>query len=173
MKKRSSVDVFLVVLALVLLVIVGYGVLSRTNSDAVVADAVTGDAAAADPLAESTEVIAADGSAITANFGFTGDAPASSGDAAGDASATLEEIAQPVETSPQWDLVNGSFAIVRARANVNVRVGPGLEHGVMRAIPNETEVQVLRRSFDQQWIRVMMSDGREGWIFGQLLQLSQ
>jgi len=165
MRLKSSFDVFLVALAMVLLVIVGIGVLSRSNQP---------EAADVSTQLSSEEVYAAapessGASGLGAEFGVAGSADDSSGDG-GDEAATLEEIDEPEETSVEWDL-NGTFAVVRAIMNVNVRVGPSLDYGVMIAIPNNTEVQVMRRSNDREWIRVKLRDGREGWIFGQLLDL--
>ncbi len=165
MRLKSSLDVFLVALAMVLLVIVGIGVLSRSRQP---------EAAAVSPQASGEEVSAASASddvevsGLGAEFGVAGSADESA--LGSDEAATLEEIDQPEETSVEWDL-NGTFAIVRATMNVNVRIGPSLEFGVMISVPNNTEVQVMRRSNDHEWIRVKLRDGREGWIFGSLLDL--
>lgn len=159
MKLRSTFDLFLLVLAMVLIVIVGYGLFMRGSQ----------------PTASNTAVVAANDSAsastedasISGSFGLGG-TPGQ-----GDESATLQQIDQPSEASQSWDLVNGMFAVVRATMNVNVRTGPGLTYAVIRSIPRNTEVQVLRRSNDHTWIRVLLSDGVEGWIFGQLLEIRQ
>jgi len=164
MRIKSSLDVFLVALALVLLVIVGIGVLSRNNQPRA---AVTASTSSGEEIAA-----AAPESAASNGLGSEFSGSGSDDNSTGDTSATLEEIAQPETASTEWDIVNGSFAIVRAIMNVNVRVGPGLDYGVIIAISPDTEVQVMRRSYDQDWIRVKLSDGREGWIFGQLLQLA-
>jgi uncharacterized protein YgiM (DUF1202 family) len=177
---RSGLDIFLVVLALGLLIVVGIGLASR-SSDATVKNLTS--ETAAETSADSAS--AAGESSVSTNFGFSGDVAAAAApvdaetasDAAAseeqaaagsDESATLEQIEQPDQFSASWDL-NGTFAVVRAIMNVNVRTGPSLDYGVKRSIPVETQVQVLRRSIDNEWIRVMLSDGEEGWIYGQLL----
>lgn len=164
MRLKSSLDVFLVALAMVLLVIVGIGVLSRNNQQETAASRQpsTEDVSAAS-ASDGVEV-----SGLGAEFGVAGSADESA--LGSDEAATLEEIDQPAETSVEWDL-NGTFAIVRATMNVNVRVGPSLDYGVMLSVPNNTEVQVMRRSIDHEWIRVKLRDGREGWIYGSLLDL--
>ncbi len=164
MRLKSSLDVFLVALAMVLLVIVGIGVLSRNGQQETAASSQpsTEDISAA-PASDGVEV-----SGLGAEFGVAGSADESA--LGSDEAATLEEIEQPEEASVEWDL-NGTFAVVRAIMNVNVRVGPSLDYGVMISVPNNTEVQVMRRSIDHEWIRVKLRDGREGWIFGSLLDL--
>ena len=175
---RSGLDIFLILLAVVLLVVVAVGIATRSNNAPKVATSNDPDVSVQAASAGSGEA------GVNANFGWTGtdaENAASDGEesadseeeaAAGDEQATLEEIDQPDEFSASWDL-NGTFAIVRAIMNVNVRVGPSLDYGVKRSIPVETEVQVMRRSVDNQWIRVMLSDGEEGWIYGQLLEFQQ
>ncbi|MFN8530636.1 MAG: SH3 domain-containing protein [Anaerolineae bacterium] len=173
MKLRSTMDVFLLILAMVLLVIVGYGIISRNNQPAVAAATTASNSGAASDTVNTEQ-------SLGGGLGLSDSAsqPLGSSDSSetalgGDQSATLEQIDAPTESSQSWDLVNGNFAIVRATMNVNVRVGPGLDYAVIRSIPRNTEVQVVRLSPSREWIRVLLSDGTEGWIFGQLLEIRQ
>lgn len=172
MKLRSTMDVFLLVLAMVLLVIVGYGIISRNNQPTV--------AAATNSTTGTTSDTVNTEQSLGGGLGLSDSAsqPLGGGDSSenalgSDESATLEQIDAPTVSSQSWDLVNGNFAVVRATMNVNVRVGPGLDYAVIRSIPRNTEVQVVRLSPSREWIRVLLSDGTEGWIFGQLLEIRQ
>jgi uncharacterized protein YgiM (DUF1202 family) len=173
-KRRSYLDLVLLCVAVVLLVIVGYGIINRGD--------ITGNNDKSSSTGDTANVAASSAGADAAGntaFGWTGDGESAAGDAAasgeevaasGDELATLEEIDRPEDSAPAWSLT-GTFARVRAIMNVNVRTGPSLDYGVIIAIPDETQVEVLRRSVDTQWIRVKLFDGREGWIYGELLEL--
>lgn len=192
MRVRGVLDIILLLVAVVLLVVVGYGILNpgQINLFAGAVNKDTTNAVSSDETINAEAGVAAAGGsgAVDANFGWsgegappvaamTGDLPAESNTdsedaAAGDEAATLEEIARPAEIAPAWDL-DGTFAAVMSGNGmyVNVRVGPGLGYGVMRSVPPRTQVQIVRRSVDEDWIRITLEDGNEGWIFGDLLLL--
>ncbi len=53
--------------------------------------------------------------------------------------------------------------------NANIRTGPSTESGILRQLPRDTEVEVLGRSLNGEWIRIRFTDPdtgstREGWI---------
>lgn len=58
--------------------------------------------------------------------------------------------------------------------NANIRVGPGLTYGLIAGGLNRgAQVQVVGRNSDASWLQILMpDDGREGWIFGTLLDLN-
>lgn len=55
---------------------------------------------------------------------------------------------------------------VVAGNSVNFRTGPGLEHGLIRALPQGAEVQIVGQYRD--WLRVL-HNGEEGFVLGSLI----
>lgn len=174
--RRSFVDIGLIGVVLLLSGVVVYALINRDqiaqnntvrpSSNTTVSD---------NSNQTSDEALSGDGGSSAA-FGWSSDLnlEGESTDEAdattGDTFARLEEIARPADSAPSWSL-DGTFARVRAVMNVNVRTGPSLDYGVIVSIPDRTQVEIVRRSYDTRWIRVRMVDGREGWIFGELLEL--
>ncbi len=57
--------------------------------------------------------------------------------------------------------------------NANVRLGPGLAYGIIaNGAPAGTKVQLLGRSSDSNWVKVLLPSDQEGWIFTTLLTLN-
>lgn len=55
--------------------------------------------------------------------------------------------------------------------NANIRVGASANAGILRQLPRDTEVEVLGRNLNGEWIRIRFADPdtrvtREGWISG-------
>jgi hypothetical protein len=62
--------------------------------------------------------------------------------------------------------------IVASLQTVNVREGPGVNFGAIRALVPGTGVEVLGQNDDGRWLNVKMEDGAEGWIAASLLRVN-
>ncbi len=167
-RSRSLVDVLLLVVAVILLVVVGYGIINR---DALIPPATTATVDKAVDTDSTSEIAAAPDESGEAAFGWTGEGEAPDNAAVGsDEAATLEQVEAPQELAPSWNL-DGTFASVNSGSSmyVNVRTGPSLDYRVIRSVPPRTIVQIVRRNDRGDWIRVKLETGEEGWIFGELL----
>ncbi|MCA9898785.1 MAG: SH3 domain-containing protein [Ardenticatenaceae bacterium] len=80
-------------------------------------------------------------------------------------------VIAPAETSGSLDPGDADAVV---NANANVRVGPGLTYGLIAGGLNRgAQVNVVGRNSDASWLQILMpADGREGWIFSTLLDLS-
>lgn len=98
--------------------------------------------------------------------------------------AAAEEVAESVveesseandaeneETASSAGFSGEGDAVVNVGANV--RVGPGLTYGTLSdgADPG-TELDLIGRNSDSSWFNVIMSDGREAWIFAALVTVN-
>ena len=59
------------------------------------------------------------------------------------------------------------------RVASNVRAEPTAGSARVAALPGGAQVQVTGRSADGNWLRVALSDGRSGFVFGELLEPSE
>ncbi len=75
------------------------------------------------------------------------------------------EVVEPAETGPTDTLL--------ARVNIaaNVRSGPGVAYPVIAGADPDTTVTVTGRNQGADWLQVQLPDGKEGWIFAQLLDV--
>lgn len=55
---------------------------------------------------------------------------------------------------------------------LNVRVGPGLNHRIMRQLVAGQRVTLIGRSTSGDWLAVRLADGKEGWVYGSYLRHS-
>lgn len=62
--------------------------------------------------------------------------------------------------------------IVASLETVNVREGPGVTFGAIRALVPGTGVEVLGQNEDGRWLNIKMEDGREGWIAASLVRVN-
>ncbi|WP_420628897.1 SH3 domain-containing protein [Candidatus Leptofilum sp.] len=88
---------------------------------------------------------------------------------------TETAVVAPVEESNDNDgAIDPGDADAVVNVNANVRVGPGLTYGLIAGgLSRGTQVDVVGRNSDASWYQILMpEDGREGWIFGTLLDLS-
>jgi hypothetical protein len=83
-------------------------------------------------------------------------------------------VVTPTETTDTTGTIDPGDADAVVNVNANVRVGPGLTFGVIAGgLSRGTQVQVTGRNSDASWYQIEMpADGREGWIFGSLLDLN-
>lgn len=66
-------------------------------------------------------------------------------------------------SSPQPDEVPFAFPIaLESLGNSNVRDGPGLNFGILLTVPKREPL--LAFAYKDQWVRVRVQDGREGWV---------
>ncbi|MCP5097224.1 MAG: SH3 domain-containing protein [Chloroflexi bacterium] len=90
--------------------------------------------------------------------------------AATEAEAPVEATPEP--TTPPTTFDPGDADAV-TNTNANVRVGPGLSFGNLAGgAPAGTQVQLLGRNSDSSWLKVLMPDSQEGWIFATLLTVN-
>jgi hypothetical protein len=61
-------------------------------------------------------------------------------------------------------------AIVRP-ATARVRKGPGVEYGLLGGLQQDDQVRILGRNEASDWIKIVMPDGKEGWISAELLKI--
>jgi len=69
----------------------------------------------------------------------------------------------PSPTSPEL------MAIVQAEV-LNVRSGPGTNYPVIASVKQGDSLQVMARNQDANWIEIMLSSGRRGWVAVWLVQ---
>lgn len=58
-------------------------------------------------------------------------------------------------------------------ANVRLRVGPGTEYETLRTVPSGTPLIVIGISSDLLWYNVVLEDGAEGWMLGELVSVPE
>lgn len=50
---------------------------------------------------------------------------------------------------------------------LNLRVGPGGNHKILRQLPEGTQVEIQGRSENMEWLLVRLSSGTQGWVFAE------
>ncbi len=81
---------------------------------------------------------------------------------------TRREQIGGVKPSLQPDEVPFAFPIdLRTLTRSNVRGGPGLSFGILRTLP--TKAPLIGLSYKDDWVRVRLDDGRDGWVHYTLL----
>ena len=63
------------------------------------------------------------------------------------------------------------FGVVRSARRANVRRGPGTNYGIIDSLAPGSGVQILGVNDADDWYRVLLADGDEGWISQSLLAL--
>lgn len=82
-----------------------------------------------------------------------------------EATATQEAPASEV-------VINPGDADAAVNTAANVRNGPGLAYGIVGGAQQGEKVSLIGRNQDSTWYQVKLADGKEGWIFGQLLSIN-
>ncbi len=72
----------------------------------------------------------------------------------------------PAPATPALDAPAPDLRAV-AGTRVNMRAGPGTQHGVLATLERGTRTQVLEEA--DGWVRVRAADGRVGWMAARLL----
>lgn len=62
--------------------------------------------------------------------------------------------------------------IIASLQTVNIREGPGVNYGAIKALKPGTGVTVLRQTEDGKWLNILMDDGTQGWIATSLLRIN-
>ena len=84
------------------------------------------------------------------------------------ATATLMLTIQPIPLPQTGTPVpQGNTGTVTANA-LNVRLGPGTNYPVIRAVQYGASFVVTGENDGGDWLRVLLADGREGWIYRNL-----
>jgi uncharacterized protein YraI len=91
--------------------------------------------------------------------------------AVGWSSATYLQTSIPVSSLPVAPGTGGQppppppsgNAVVTA-SFLNVRFGPGVGFGILTTIPGGTTVKMIGRNFDSSWVKIILPDGRQGWV---------
>ena len=86
--------------------------------------------------------------------------------------ATESPTATPTATATATPTATPTvFGIVRSQRRANVRRGPGVNHGIIASLAPGSGVQVLGTNDGDDWYRVALADGAEGWMSQTLLEL--
>ncbi len=85
-------------------------------------------------------------------------------------STTVPVSTLPLESTPA-PASAGNTATVRAY-RLNVRTGPGTTNSVITSVPLGTVVTLLGRNADATWVRVIIPDTRQGWVYAGLIASS-
>ncbi|MEE8292282.1 MAG: caspase family protein, partial [Candidatus Tectomicrobia bacterium] len=56
-------------------------------------------------------------------------------------------------------------------SHANVRGGPGITHPILTTVPRDAIFSLLERR--QDWYKIRLDDGREGWIAGSIVKVAQ
>ncbi|MYD09406.1 MAG: SH3 domain-containing protein [Chloroflexi bacterium] len=88
------------------------------------------------------------------------------------ATATLTATATPTATVTATPTATPTvFGFVRTARRANVRRGPGTNYGIVASLAPGSGVQVLGVNDDDDWYRVLLESGGEGWISQPLLEI--
>ena len=88
------------------------------------------------------------------------------------ATATLTATATPTPTVTATPTATPTvFGIVRTARRANVRRGPGTNFGIIASLAPGSGVQILGVNDEDNWYRVLLEDGGEGWISQPLLEI--
>lgn len=79
------------------------------------------------------------------------------------------ETATPTPTPTV--LVRG--AVNNRNASVRLRAGPSTEYDTLRTVPSGASLFVIGISSDLLWYNVVLEDGTEGWILGELVTVPE
>jgi len=82
--------------------------------------------------------------------------------------STLTKTATPTPTNtpiPQ----PGIGGVVIGEQGANVRRGAGSSYGIVTYLETDETMRLIGRNLSGSWVRALLEDGREGWIFTDLL----
>ena len=90
------------------------------------------------------------------------------------ATATLTATATPTATVTATPTATPTvFGIVSSARRANVRRGPGTNYGIIASLAPGSGVQVLGVNDEDNWYRVLLESGGEGWISQPLLDIDE
>ncbi|MBC8172179.1 MAG: SH3 domain-containing protein, partial [Anaerolineae bacterium] len=76
----------------------------------------------------------------------------------------------PETVTPTATEITTRTARVDAQQPVNVREGPGRSFAVVGVVQPDDLVEVLDENEDTTWYKILLEDGKEGWISAELLK---
>ncbi len=90
------------------------------------------------------------------------------------ATATASPTVTPTATATETPTATPAvFGVVRSQRRANVRRGPGTTYGIITSLAPGSGIQVLGANDDDDWYRVLLEDGDEGWISQSLLDVDE
>ena len=88
------------------------------------------------------------------------------------ATATPSPTVTPTATATATPTATPTvFGVVRSQRRANVRRGPGTDYGIIDSLAPGSGVQILGTNEEDDWYRVLLADGDEGWISQSLLDV--
>ena len=126
---------------------------------------------------DSTDLLIGD-AAIVAEETAAENAEDEEEDTAVAATDTSEETApeptpEPTAVPQPPSNIDPGSADAVVNTNANIRLGPGLSFGTIAGGANAgTTVSLIGRTSDNSWYQLVLPDGQEGWIFGNLLTVN-
>jgi uncharacterized protein YraI len=78
----------------------------------------------------------------------------------------------PLNGLPVEGGTTGGITGVVTSFGLNVRSGPGTGFARLTSVPSGTILTLLARSFDATWIKVMLSNGTQGWVSASFVSTS-
>lgn len=89
------------------------------------------------------------------------------------ATATHSATATPTATVTATSTVTPTvYGVVSSARRANVRRGPGTNYGIIVSLAPGSGLQILGVNNDDDWYRVLLEDGGEGWISQPLLKIN-
>ncbi len=145
----------------------------EAEADEAEADESVEEAQADEPTAETaeteattdTETATADSLTETASVSET---TASTSDAT-DASTADESAAEQPAAEQSTD--DAAPALFITGETVNVRLGPGIEYGLVSSVNQGQEFDITGRNPLGDWWQICCTNGQTGWVFGQLVRV--
>ncbi|MBK8988517.1 MAG: hypothetical protein IPM39_21015 [Chloroflexi bacterium] len=86
---------------------------------------------------------------------------------------TVVEEAPPAEETTTTTPVNVGDADAVVKAPSNVRLGPGVNYGLIaNGLNAGVQVKLIGRNADSSWLNITMPSGEDGWIFATLVTVN-
>jgi uncharacterized protein YraI len=63
------------------------------------------------------------------------------------------------------EAAGGITGVVDSTIGLNLRAGPGLSHRVILVLADETQIELLGRSANGEWLEARLPEGLGGWVF--------
>lgn len=76
-----------------------------------------------------------------------------------------ENCGSPGQQAYDSSSANRATVVVGVADRLNLRAGPGTAHAILAKLSDGDQVAILGRSSDNEWLRVRITSGLEGWVF--------
>lgn len=80
-------------------------------------------------------------------------------------SSGSENCGSPGQQAYDSSSANRATVVVGVADRLNLRAGPGTAHAILAKLSDGDQVAILGRSSDNEWLRVRITSGLEGWVF--------